>query len=325
MRTLVLAVALSAAASGGQISVPSGFGFANACAGNQYFGSMPNPGDGFSTITDSFMTCNTAVAAIAAVNAANTGVWFGHPWDNSADAFASPGLIQVEASNNGSNAAGFPGAAAYGGWNETITISGAESGAGVWLAPLTVHGNLLANGSGALTRMGVNAYQNHNFLQPYGNAVNAFAYNLFLSSNGGPSGVRNPVILFSWDYQGAWFGADSGLTNYAINRTIYFAFPFTWNTPFDIGIYLGGVAGEGASGPDTTQNSTFFDFAHTITWGGAGLVYDPNTSNTTSNYTIQSGSGFNYNVPYATPVPEPAPLGLAGLGTVVLFARRRRR
>jgi hypothetical protein len=185
----------------GQASVPIGFGWANACAGNGAFGGLPNPGDGFGNLNNSQTTCNVSMAATAIAAATGSGVSdFGSvPFSNSATAVAEPGVVKVGATNSGAAVNGFPGGAAYGGWNDSLTITGG-SGDGIWLAPLFVSGNLTATGNGALTRMGVTAYKNFNFLQPYSTSLNANAYAAFLAANGGPSGIRNDVILFSWDY-----------------------------------------------------------------------------------------------------------------------------
>src|SRR5829696_7921410 len=156
--TLLGAVCVFAA---GVTITPPGSAFANACAGKSYFSGLPNPGDGFSTTTDASMQCQVNIGALALASASNSGVQT-VAWSNSATAEATPGSIKIGASNSGAGAAGFPGGAAYGGWNDTITLLGG-TGAGVWIAPLFVEGTLTATGNGALTRMGVTAYKNDNF------------------------------------------------------------------------------------------------------------------------------------------------------------------
>jgi hypothetical protein len=318
----------------GQASVPIGFGFANACAGNGAFSGLPNPGDGFGNLNNSQTTCNLSMAAIATASASGSGVSvFGSvPFSNSASAYAEAGVIKVGATNSGAGVNGFPGGAAYGGWNDSLTITGG-SGDGIWVAPLFVDGALTATGNGALTRMGVAVYKNLNFLQPYATTLNANAYAAFLAANGGASGVRNDVILFSWDYQGAWFGANEfagpgDVPSFSISKNIYFAIPFTYGTPFTLGVYMGGVAGETSSSGDTTVNSSVFDFTHTASWGGPGVVLDPGGNNPSSSFNVNSNSGFNYNVPFAPPpseVPEPGTAGLAAaaVGAFAIWKRWR--
>jgi hypothetical protein len=321
----ILFIVAAGSALADQATTLIGSGFANACAGDQYFGSLPNPGDGFSTLTDQYMTCQTTAGVSASATASNSGTVGSYSYSNSATADAGPGFIKVGASNSGVQAIPFPGGAAYGGWNDTMTITGG-SGSAVWVVPITVKGTLDASGAGALTRLGINAYENYGFLQPYG-TLNAFAYGVFLADNGGASGIRNNAIAFGWDYQGAWFGADnysppdsSMVPSYSLNRTLYFAFPFTYGTPFEFGIYMGGVAGEGSSGGGYTANSASYDFTHTVTWGGAGEVIDQ-SSQVNPNFTLTSGSGFNYSQAYA---PEPATgCGLLmGLGVLGWLKRR---
>jgi hypothetical protein len=307
----------------GQVNTPIGFGFANVCAGNQAFGSLPNPGDGFSNTTDQYVTCNTATGSLASVAVTNSGSWYGNTYSNSASASAAPGFIQIDASNIGETQAGFPGASAYAGWNDQVTI-GNGTGTGLWVVPVDVHFDLTAVGSGALARVGVAAYQNHNFLQPYGNG--GPAYSLFLSKNGGPAGIRNSAIAFGWDYQGLWFGADdygpsdpSTLQNYTVNRTVYFVMPFTYGVPFEFGIYMGGVTGEIASGCCTLPNSATLD-PPTLSWGGPGVVIDPG-NNTLTNFSITSQSGYNYA---GSAVPEPSTGVMLALGIGGAVWRRRK-
>ena len=323
----ILLIVAAGSAVAGQSTTLIGSGFANACAGDQYFGSLPNPGDGFSTITDQYMTCQTTAGTPALASASNSGTVNGNTYSNNATADAGPGFIKVGASNSGMQAIPFPGGAAYAGWNETMTIAGG-TGTAVWVVPLTVQGTLDTTGLGALVRVGINAYENYNFLQPYG-TLNGFAYGVFLAANGGASGIRNNAILFGWDYQGAWFGADnysppdsSMVPSYSLNRTLYFAFPFTYGTPFEFGIYMGGVAGEASSGGFYTANSSSYDFLHTVAWGGAGYVVDQN-SQINPNFTLASGSGFNYSQSSGeTPEPATGCGLLMGLGVLGWLKRR---
>jgi len=305
-------LAAASCLTGGQMTTPVGDGFANACAGSQYFSTLPNPGDGFSTVTDQFMTCNTLNGLAPSVSAALL--------NGNAGALATVGLIQVNASNNSSPGVPFAGAAGYGGWNDELNM-GNGSGTAVWVIGVNVNGTIDASLPNGISRVGVNIYVNHNFLQPYGDPINGFAYNqLFLPLNGGNvnGGIRNSAILFSWDYQGVWYGADSSLTHYDVNRTVYFAIPFTYGTPFELGIYAGGVSGQGASGE---AGSGSYDLAHTVTWAGNSYVVDQN-GQMNPNFTVTSQSGFNYA---ATFVPEPATAGgmVFALGALAWFRRRR--
>jgi hypothetical protein len=327
---LLLVIATGSAVAN-QATTPIGSGFANACAGYGQFGSLPNSGDGFSTVSNQFMNCVTDISSAALASTFNAGVVNGGSFSNHASANAGPGYINVEADNSGNQSIPFPGGAAYGGWNDSITISNG-AGSGVWLAPLAVQGTLSATGIGGLARIGINAYQNHGFLQPYADPLHSFAYNTFLQANGGPNGIRNSAIAFVWDYQGTFFGAaDYGpndpltLQSYSVNRTLIFAFPFTYGVPFEFGFYAGGVAGEISNGGGSTPNTSSYDFAPSITWTGPGQVIDLNNQ-INPNFVLTSQSGFNYNQPFTTAAPEPTTGGVLGLALAgLLWARKKHR
>ncbi|MDE3167282.1 MAG: PEP-CTERM sorting domain-containing protein [Acidobacteriota bacterium] len=291
---------------------------------------MPFPGSGFGTTTDAYMKCSVNNGNPALASASDSGTVSGYAFSNNASASAGPGFAKVDATNNGYQIVTFPGGASDAGWNDQMTI-GNGTGQAVWIAPLVVDGNLTATGAGALARLGINAYQNYNTLQPYGSAINSFAYNEFLNLNGGnvDGGIRNSAIGFSWDSQAAFYGAvnygstdPSTVASYTVNRTLYFALPFTYGTLFEFGFYIGGVAGEGSAGAGYTANTASYDFAHTLTWGGPGYVIDQN-GQINSDFTLTSSSGFNYGQAYGV-TPEPATAPLIGLGLcAVAWCKRR--
>jgi hypothetical protein len=300
----------------GQATNSIGSGWASVCAGSQYFSTLPAPGDTLPT-TDPYINCALTSGSLASVSF--TDPYSGHAQNNTASAMAGPGYIVINASSTDEAGIPFGGAEAYGGWNEQVTINGG-TGAGLWVVPIAINATLTATAPGSISRLGITAYENHNLLQPYGNG--AASYNLFVADNGGSSNLANTnVILFSWDYQALWFGADypSNVTSYTVNRTVYFVFPFTYGVSFEFGIYMGGVAGQHSS---TAANNSTFD-PPSLGWGGAGVVADPNNpGNTTTNFTIDSssGSGFNYSQPYA---PEPSTWSLLLLGLGAAAWRRR--
>ena len=323
-KLLVLFLASGLYALAGQLTTAIGNGFANACAGSQYFGGMPNPGDGFSTTTDQYMTCNTATALLPSVSAADSGTFNGNTFNNSGTASAGVGVVKVGASNDSAPGVPFAGAAAYGGWNDQMTIGGG-TGSGYWVIGVTLSGELDASAPRGRSTIGVAAYENHNLIQMYG-TTNGFAYNnIFLPLNGGNvnGGIRNNVIGSSWDFQGVFYGADESLTKYSINRTVYFALPFIYGTPFEFGIYIGGVAGQGSS---TAAGSASFDLTHTLTWAGDSYVVD-GSNNPNPNFTLASQSGFDYSQAFDTPVPEPATAGslVLALGAMAWLKRREAR
>lgn len=319
MRFLCFLLIAVSCAFATQATTPNGSGFANTCAGVGFSG-IPNPGDGYPATVSN--TCSTQIAAFASATASDAGVSNGQAYSNSASAQAGPGFIKTFATNSGVQASQFPGASSYAGWNDRITLNHTFAGGGsaVWIVPLLLKGTLQVTGTGGLARIGMAPYHNHNQLTTGFSTLHAYAYNQFLALNGGSSGIRNSVIGFNFTYQAVWFGADDSLPNYSVDRTVYFAFPFTYGQAFDFGFYLGGVVGERSSGGFTTPNTAGFDFAHSAYWGGRGQVVDENGVYN-DNFNITASSGFDYN---SAVVPEPSSFGLLalGAGAVALLKRR---
>jgi len=304
----------------GQLQTPVGQAWANACAGaTGLFGSLPNPGDGF---TDPSCQTNVGISPSASAAVPN-GTSNGFSFSSSANVSSTVGFIHTFATNAGTQASAFPGGSAYGGWNDLLSIPGPAGGTAIWVAPVWVHGDLTASGAGALTRMGVAAYANHSVLQ-------GVPFQDFVNLNGGASGIRNSAIAFVWDFEAAFFGAiDDGFPpdlvgNYPVARIINFAIPIQFNTPFTLGIAMGGVAGETSEGGGVTSNMSTFDFSNTLAWAGPGYLIDQSSSHDT-NFTISSQSGFNYNVSQVSQVPEPATTAVLGLALVAIAGLKRRR
>ncbi len=319
---LTLATGAAFAGTVGQSSVPIGSGFASVCAGSQFFGSLPNPGDPL-PVSDQYLNCAVSYGPLVSVT--NTTPYNGNAMNNTASAAGGPGVLSIDASSVDAAGIPFGGVAAYAGWNDQMTITGG-SGGGLWVVPVDIDATLTASQPGSLSRLGITAYENYSVLQPYGGG--AASYNLFVSKNGGSGNLRNSAIAFGWDDQALWFGAvnygadPSTLPSYTVNRTVYFVFPFTYGVPFEFGIYMGGVAGQIGSG---SANNSAFD-PPSLSWGGAGVVADPNNpASTTTNFTLTSQSGYNYTV---AATPEPASAGmmlLAGICAAAAGLRRRAR
>ena len=170
----------------------------------------------------------------------------------------------------------------------------------------------------------VAAYQNYNYLQPYGNTLHSDAYTDFNNLNT----THNGTVYSSWDFQMVAFGVTdwgptdpASLQHLTVNRVVYFAVPFTYGTPFELGIYAELGAGERAHGGDNTLNTTTLNFSHTITWGGKGQVI-PTGDPSTTNFSLASTSGFDYSHAVA---PEPSTVAglVLGLGSLGLLKRRR--
>jgi hypothetical protein len=187
-------------------------------------------------------------------------------------------------------------------------------------------------GLGADGILSIAAFEGHNFIQQDGNSTNLAAYDTFLALDtplyrGSPSGS-------SWDFENVeWRVDDYGptdpetLQSLTVNDKIFFAIPFTWGTPFDVGFFANVEAGELASGAGTTPNTTTLDFHDTVGWGGPGYVEtNGGAGPKTTTFTISSLTGADYGAPYGA-APEPATWTtvLAGLALAGAALRRRRR
>lgn len=320
----IMLTARAQAALLGQSTTPTGAAFASACAGDQYFSGLGDPGAvAHGGMNDQYITCNASASAVggsASVSASNSGVTFGNTYSNSASSSAAPGAIHIFATNTGSPGTPFPGGAGNAGWNDQLTWLG---GTGTWMAPLLVDGTLGVSALGGSGRVQVAVYKNHSILQPYGSSANSDAYNLFLANNT----THNGSILYGWDYQMVAFGvvgdgtpADASLS---VNRTLWFAIPVTTGETFEFGFYVNVEAGESGSGGSAIQSTTTVDFSNTLLWGGPGYLVLPD--NSTNSVTLgSSASGFNYSL---AAVPEPSSLGMfvLGIGGLGLLMRRARR
>lgn len=317
--TLFLAGSVSCFATPGQASTPAPGAFVGVCAGLGNSG-VPWPGD-----MPNFGSCDSQTvsgSATASTSISNAG----SGWSNSASGWAKQGQIHVFATNTGSASNYFPGAVASGGWDDMLTLTGG-TGTGIWAATITVQNSSLTSlNNGASASAGIRALVNKNPLQPYGAAVNGVAYNKFNANNT----THNGVVYSSWDSQYVqWSSTNWGPTDpetmngLSVPFTqVTFYIPFTYGVAFDVGFYMVAQAGERASGGGTTVNTATSDFSHSAYWGGKGVVFDSTGANPTSNFSVSSGSGFDYSTA-VTPEPGSWALSGVGLAAALLVVRRR--
>jgi hypothetical protein len=324
---LVAGIAVPAYASG-QSTLASGYTLVSSCSGTG-FGSFDQAGHLVSNGSAVGQNCASQTSATqggsATVTTSNAGSNFGHAYSDSSTASASLGIFHLSATNSGSASTQFSGSQAMAGWNDTITIGGG-TGQGIWLTKVHVDGTLASLGLGADSQFGVEIFKDHNVLQPYGPAINQAAFGLFQALD---APLNSNDVFYSWDYQmKPWritsYTGDKTLT---VDQDVYFAVPFTYGVSFTLGVFGQVGAGEAASGPYNGDNSSTVDFSHTVYWGGKGQVlsYSGNAvGGANPNFTITSGSGFNYN---AAAAPEPASwaMMLAGFGLIGGAMRGRRR
>lgn len=295
---------------------------ASACAGIGIGGSLgPGHSENSGGPGEVCYGMVSAVGGIALATSVESGFMNGFSYSGDAYAQASTGIFKIKTLGSGSAATAFSGSSANAGWNDQFALTGgAPNGTqGIWMAPLHVDGSMSAAGQGALGRLNIAVYKNDQTLT----GSFATAYNLFLQAS---NPIKTGQIQYGYDfqmvaYQVTDYGPASPLThlNISENRTIWFAIPFTWGTPFEAGFYASAMAGQIASGGTPYANSTAVSFEHTMTWGGKGYVVDG--GNSISDFTVASASGFNYNVAV---VPEPAAAAPFVLALVAIVWLRKR-
>jgi len=309
----------------GQQGTPIGAASVNPCAGLAVSGFNPQPG-GVYGVGSADRNCaeqTSAVNGTAGATAVKSGVANGDLYSATSTASAQPGLIKLQAGNSGSFNTPFSGGAATAGWNDGITLLNG-TGQGIWVFPIHVNGSLSANGLGAYSMASVAIYQNHAAVTA--NGATAAAFNLFHTLS---DPIANGTVAFGWDYEQVVFetsdygpGHPQTLNHMTIDRTIFFAVPFTYGEEFTLGVWALDVAGETASGGPAVANQATVDLAQTIQWAGPGYVLLPNGSRGLQ-VEIRSASAFDYDGS-ASAVPEPASLWLLTLGVVTLWRPRAR-
>jgi hypothetical protein len=94
-----------------------------------------------------------------------------------------------------------------------------------------------------------------------------------------------------------------------VNDHVTFAVPFTYGTPFKLGIYAVARAGMRSSSGVAGNSTADSNFSNGLTWGGITNVYLAGAP--TADYSITSGTGINWG----GPVGPPNPADLNGDGT----------
>ncbi|MBL9148861.1 MAG: hypothetical protein JNM94_09235 [Phycisphaerae bacterium] len=219
---------------------------------------------------------------------------------NGAHAEAGLGVISLSATNDAPDAAYFPAGIAHGGWSETFVISNpAFTGqSGILQFTLDVHGTLFAAGLTGSSASTVTAYKD---------AAQLLANDFSDIGNSVPINGGQQYQYGNWAI--ATFG-NPPTESMTVNDTVTFAVPFTFGTPFKLGVYANARASMRSSGGAGGSSSSQTTFDNGFTWGGISAVYVGTTP--TNDYTIASGSGIDWTA--AQGGNDPADLD--GNGTV---------
>ncbi len=277
---------------------PAPGGFVQACAGPSTGGNAAAPGaDQFLIFTPNTGANLVEAAFVGDTDADLSTAYAGNGITNSSHAVAGLGFIHLNASNSGPDAANFPTGIAHGGWSETFVVSNrALTGQSGFLQfTLDVHGTLFAAGLTGSSSFNVTGYKD--------NAV--LLANEFFDPG------DSDLIGGSAQY-GNWGIATYGnppTDGKTVNDTVTFAVPFTFGTPFKLGIYAYARAGMRSSGGNGGSSSAETHFEEGLVWGGIAAIYNGTTP--FNDYTITSGSGIDWTQPGGA--PDPADLDQNGI------------
>lgn len=239
---------------------------------------------------------NASVFRASAHASANTS--------KSASGTVGMGFLKFQAQNNGPNNSNFAAADANGGWKDTFTISspGLTGQSGFMQFTLNITGSLAASGFAGLASFGVTAYKD----------------NIQLAAN--PLANPGNSDLISTDRQyGNWVASSAPDVSKNVNDVITMAVPFTYGTPFTLGIYARAHAGMRSSSGVPGNSQASVQFQNTLVWGGISNMFVGGTGTTTNDYTVAAASG----VDWRGVVPSPAAASLLGMGALLASRRRR--
>ncbi len=282
-------IAVAAYAGYSYATAPTPGGFVQACVAPTTGGGVPWPGADFApyfaapggVVNEQAFTLNASATQSAAHTEGNIS--------DSSWGRAGLGFVQARANNSSPNSTWFSMGAANGGWSDTFVVSNAlyTGQAGYMQFTLHAKGSLLATGVTGSAIFTVTGYKDN---------VQLMANPLFSAGNSD---------LLSTDRQyGNWGIATYGnppVDSKNVDDTITFAVPIVFGTPFQLGIYANVRAGQRSSGfvdGISTGQATFNDG---LTWGGITNIYLGNTP--VAGSTVNSGSGKNWGLPVASPVP----------------------
>jgi hypothetical protein len=288
-----------AAAGISQSTLVSPGGFVQAGADTSTAGGSVGAGDDLASIINGAgsMLSESAFAGLGI--ASRTASSSAADLNNSALGTAGMGYLKLDTFNNAPNFSLFPIGAVNGGWKETFTINNpAHTGQpGMLVFSVAASGFLKATGFAGAAAVTVTAYKDNSQLM-----INAFF-------NPGNSD------LLSTDRQyGNWAIATNGTPNLLtkpFNDAVTMAVPFTFGTPFTLGVYAAGRAGMRSSS-GVSGNSTALVEGTVVRWGGIENILAGSTS-VTATSTVVAATGKNWGPATFPPDPCPGDLNIDGL------------
>ncbi|MCE7973554.1 MAG: hypothetical protein DYG92_04400 [Leptolyngbya sp. PLA1] len=305
LAALTSAAAASAAFAGlshTQVVAPGGF--VQSLAGPSTPGAGPWPGSDLSTmytapgsdIQETLFAGDTTATRIASYSGGSTS--------NSASGTVGMGFMHLLADNDAPNSSFFAEANANGGWKDSflITAPGQNGQTGYMQFTLNVTGFLSAAGFAGAASFTTTAYKD---------TTQLLANALFSPGNSDP--------LSSDRQYGHWSVSSAPNNSKNVSGVITMAVPFTYGTPFNLGIYANAEAGMRSSSGVSGNSQASVQFQNSLYWGGISGMYLGGTTNTISDYQIVSGSGIDWR----GAIPSPATAML--LAAHALVAARRRR
>ena len=244
--------------SGGHRATPfDGSSFTSSCVGHNFqgFGLGGNLGTDLATrgiLNASNGPANCSAATSSGVGTVNSSAADGGPIGNlggsysgTASGEARAGVIKLQAANNADTTQRFTGAAANGGWNDQITVSGG-TGQGLFVTDIHLSGSVNAQDPGTTAIFQILPYLGTSTISS-SPAHQGAAFSLYQSLNTPNNGDVISAASFQISSWGAVnHGAGDPLTQFSVNETVRLVIPITYDLPVDVGIFASVLVGERA-------------------------------------------------------------------------------
>ncbi len=222
---------------------------------------------------------------VASASASNSTPGAQGPLNQSISGSATLGYVRAQGSNAYTDYAVFANATLDGGWNESFTVSHSSLNgqAGYMVFRLHARGSFHTEGLSGSALIEVASYKNHA----------ALAWNPYYLQEGSDVGSANGQNQYArWGL--ASYGSPD---NRSVDAYVTMSVPFTFGTPFTLGVYARATAGQRSSGGFNGPSSDWLDFSsHGVEWAGITGVLNAGGTGVTGS-TIVSGSGIDWTPP----------------------------